>query len=83
MALVFHRWLAIPLWAIVFCTVALTAPPPATQLLMPPLTLFIIAIVVGIAVTVLTMPALRSKEAGDASGARDKTRLTKKAALRR
>ena len=82
MALVFHRWLAIPLWAIVFCMVALTTPPPATQLLIPPITLFIIAIA-GIAVTVLTMPALRKQKAGNASAARDTTRLTNKAARRR
>jgi hypothetical protein len=32
MAFVFHRRLAIPLWAVAFFTVALTAPPPATLL---------------------------------------------------
>jgi hypothetical protein len=30
MALVFHRRLAIPLWALAFFTVAVTAPAPAT-----------------------------------------------------
>jgi hypothetical protein len=30
MALVFHRGLVLPLWAMVFLTVALTAPPPDT-----------------------------------------------------
>jgi len=47
MALVFARRLAIPLWAIAFFTVALTASPP---------TLFVIA-VVGIALFVLTVPS--------------------------
>ena len=55
MALMFHRRLAIPLWAIVFFTVALAAPPPATLLLMPPTTLFVIALA-GIAVLVFAMP---------------------------
>jgi hypothetical protein len=43
MALVFHRRLAIPLWAIAFFTVALTAPPPATLIQMPPTTLLVMA----------------------------------------
>ncbi len=30
MALVFHRRLAVPLWALAFFAVALTVPPPAT-----------------------------------------------------
>jgi hypothetical protein len=47
MALVFHRRLALPLWAIAFFTVALTAPPPATP--------FLIA-VLGIALIAFTMP---------------------------
>lgn len=34
MAFVFHRRLAIPLWAMAFFAVALTAPPPATPFLM-------------------------------------------------
>jgi hypothetical protein len=55
MALMFHRSLAIPLWAIVFFTVALTAPPPTTVFLMPPTTLFVI-VVVGIAAIVFLMP---------------------------
>ena len=55
MARVFHRRLAIPLWTIVFVTVALAAQPPATMLLMPPATLFVIALV-GIAVFVVTIP---------------------------
>ena len=46
MALMFHRRLAIPLWAIALFTVALAAPPPATLLLMPPTTLFVIALAV-------------------------------------
>ena len=56
MALVFARRLAIPLWAIAFFTVALTAPPPATLFLMPPTTLFVIA-VLGIALIVFTVPS--------------------------
>ncbi len=55
MARVFHRRLAIPLWAMMFFTVALAAPPPATLLLMSSTTLFAIA-VVGIAVLAVTMP---------------------------
>ena len=51
MALMFHRRLAISVWAIAFFAVALAAPPPATLLLMPPTTLFVIALA-GIAVLV-------------------------------
>ena len=47
MGLVFHRRLAIPLWAIAFFTVALTASPPATLLPMPPTTLFVIGAHLG------------------------------------
>ena len=54
MAFVFHRRLAIQLWAIAFFTVALAAPPPATPFLIPPTTLFVIA-AVGIAAIVLSM----------------------------
>jgi hypothetical protein len=57
MALVFARRLAIPLWAIAFFTVALTAPPPATLFLMPPSALFVIA-VFGIAALIFTMPGV-------------------------
>ena len=46
MALVFHRWLRIPLWALALFTVALTAPAPATFT------------VLGIAVMALIMPGL-------------------------
>jgi hypothetical protein len=56
MGLVFHRSLAIPLWAIAFFTVALTASPPATLFLMPP-TLFVIS-VLGIAAIIFTMPGV-------------------------
>ena len=49
MAFVYLRRLAIPLWAIAFFAVALTAPPPAT--------LFLI-VVVGIAVIAFTISAL-------------------------
>jgi hypothetical protein len=55
MALVCQRRLAIPLWALVFFTVALTAPPTATLFLMPPTTVFAIA-AVGIAAIVFLMP---------------------------
>ena len=55
MAFVFHRRLAIPLWAIAFFTVALTAPPTATLLLIPPTTVFAIA-ALGIAAIVFLMP---------------------------
>ena len=54
MALVFHRRLATPLWAIAFFTVALTAPPPTTPFLMTTTTLFVIA-AVGIAAIVISM----------------------------
>ncbi len=55
MALVFQRRLAIPLWAIAFFTVALTAPPTATLFLMPPTTVFAIA-ALGMAAIVFLMP---------------------------
>ena len=58
MAYVFHRRLALPLWAIAFCAVALTAPPPTALFLMPPSTLFVIT-VAGMAVVagiVFAMP---------------------------
>jgi hypothetical protein len=54
MAFLFHRRLAIPLWAIALFTVALTAPQPAT-LLLPPTTLFVI-MAVAIAAIVFSMP---------------------------
>jgi hypothetical protein len=57
MAFVFHRRLALPLWAIVFFTVALTAPPPAMLFPMPPTTLFVIA-AIGIAGIIIMMPGL-------------------------
>ena len=56
MGIVVHRRLAIPLWAVAFFTVALTAPRPAKQVLMPPATLFVMA-VVGIAVLIFAMRA--------------------------
>jgi hypothetical protein len=55
MALVFQRRLAMPLWAAAFFAVALTAPPAATQFLMPPTTVLAIA-AVGIAAIVFLMP---------------------------
>lgn len=54
MGIVVHRRLAIPLWAVAFFTIALTAPRPAAQVLMPPATLFVMA-VVGIAVIIFAM----------------------------
>jgi hypothetical protein len=56
MAFVFQRRLAVPLWAIAFFTVALTAAPPtATLFVMPPITVFAIA-AVGIAAILFLMP---------------------------
>ena len=55
MAFVFQRRLALPLWAIAFFTVALTAQPTPTLFLMPPITVFAIA-AVGIAAIVFLMP---------------------------
>jgi hypothetical protein len=55
MALVFHRRLAIPLWAIAFSMVAFTAPPTATLFLMPSTTVLAIA-AVGIVAIVFLMP---------------------------
>jgi hypothetical protein len=47
MALVFHRGLALPLWAMVFFAVALTASPPATPLLIAVLGIAVIIFAVG------------------------------------
>jgi hypothetical protein len=47
MALVFHRGLVLPLWAMVFLTVALTAPPPATPFLIAVLGIGVIAFMAG------------------------------------
>jgi len=55
MAIVFQRRLTVPLWAIAFFTVALTAPPTATLFVMPPITVVAIS-VVGIAAIVFLMP---------------------------
>jgi hypothetical protein len=55
MPLVFQRRLAIPLWAVAFFTVALTAPPTATPFTMPPTTVFAIT-AVGIAAILFLMP---------------------------
>lgn len=49
MALVFHPRLAVPLWALGFFTVALTATAPGTLSL---------AVILGIAVIAVTMPWL-------------------------
>ena len=57
MGLVFHRRLAIPLWAIALLTVALAAAPPATQFLMPPTTRFVIGLL-GIVAIIFTMPGM-------------------------
>jgi hypothetical protein len=58
MALVFHRRLAVPLWATAFLAVAVT-PPPTAMTLMPPITLFLIA-AVGSAVVAGTISRLRA-----------------------
>jgi len=77
MAFVFQRRLAIPLWAIAFFTVALTAPPTATWFLMPTATVFAIAAVGIAAIVFLTpgsIPWLRTSRALDRvllSGHRD------------
>ena len=66
MALVFNRRLAIPLWAVAFFTVALTAPPPTMPFLMPPTTLFVLAAVgIGAIVFLMSgaMPWLRTSRA--------------------
>jgi hypothetical protein len=55
MAFVFHRRLAIPLWAVAFFTVALTSPPAATLLLIHPTTAVAMA-AAGIAAIVFLMP---------------------------
>jgi hypothetical protein len=47
MALVFHRGLALPLWAAVFFAVALTASPPATPFLIAVLGIAVIIFAVG------------------------------------
>jgi hypothetical protein len=66
MALVFQRKLAIPLWAVAFFAVALTAPPTATPFIMPPTTVFAI-LAVGIAAILFLMhgplPWLRTSRA--------------------
>ena len=79
MAFVFQRRLAIPLWAIAFFMVALTAPPTATLFLPPPTTVFAIA-AIGIAAIVFLMqgsiPWLRTHRAPVRilpSGHRDQT----------
>jgi hypothetical protein len=66
MALVFQRKLAIPLWAVAFLTVALTAPPTATSFIMPRTTIFAI-LAVGIGAILFLMhgplPWLRTSRA--------------------
>jgi hypothetical protein len=66
MALVFQRKLAIPLWAVAFFAVALTAPPTATPFIMPPTTVFAI-LAAGIAAILFLMhgplPWLRTSRA--------------------
>jgi hypothetical protein len=57
MAIVFRRRVPILLWAIAFFTVALSAPPPLV--LMPPATLFVLALV-GVVLIVVTMPGAMS-----------------------
>jgi hypothetical protein len=55
MARVFHRRLAMPLWAMALFIVALAAQSPAGLLMMPSTTLFVLALV-GTAVLVVTAP---------------------------
>ena len=55
MAFVFNPRLAMPLWAIAFFAVALTAPPPAMLFPMPPTTLLVM-VAVGIAAIVFSIP---------------------------
>lgn len=55
MAFVFQRRLAIPLWALAFFIVALTAPPAPAPFMMTPTTVVAIA-AVGIAAIVFLMP---------------------------
>ncbi len=66
MAFVFQRRLAVPLWAIAFFTVTLTAQPTPTLFLMPPITGFAIA-AVGIAAILFlkqgSLPWLRTSRA--------------------
>ena len=47
MAVVFHRGLALPPWAMVFFAVALTASPPATPFLIAVLGIAVIIFAVG------------------------------------
>ena len=88
MAFVFQRRLAVPLWAIAFFAVALTAPPPTALFLMPPTTLFVIA-TVGLAAIVFSMaramPWLRTSLAlarVRPSGHRDQTSAAIRVAAR-
>jgi hypothetical protein len=55
MAFVFHRRLVIPLCAIAFFAVSVTAPPHATLFRIPPTTLLVVA-VLGIAAIAFLMP---------------------------
>ena len=55
MAFMFHRRVAIPLWAIVFFTVALITPPTTTLFPMPPTTVFAI-VALGLAAIVFFVP---------------------------
>jgi hypothetical protein len=76
MALLFQRRLAIPLSAIAFFAVALTAPPTATLILMPPITALAVA-AAGIAAIVFLMPGstprTRTSRARVRSRHRDRT----------
>jgi uncharacterized protein (DUF58 family) len=77
MALMFHRRLAIPLWGLAFCAIALAAPAPATLLLMAPSTRFALA-VVGITVMLFTIaraiPGLRTSRSVARVYSKEKTR---------
>ena len=77
MPLVFHRRLAIPLWAIAFFTVALTAPSHATPFLMPPTALFVIAALGIAAITVAAATWVRTLDEPNRSEADDALSLVR------
>jgi hypothetical protein len=56
MAFLFHRRLAVPLWAIAFFAIALIPPPPTATLFLLPSTILFAITGVGIAAIVSLMP---------------------------